>query len=322
MRGGQMAGARVRGFALVELAVVALALALAAAVIAVGGRQNRLGSGLAGSMANLKRFGEVTGNYAADYEDRFWAFSWKRGDALSQYGDLNFTPDDLQASANQAVDILRRRFDESVPRFSNWVANVRTGTLVLADYLDESLPMEWTASPGHRVLLEWQHDPYAAGNTWDTRRRAFASSYELPTAFFSPDEYPTITQGSTHSSYYVPPGVELGGRRVNEVDFPSRKAHLSDTASWFFGARPAWYLEPEARVPALSVDGSAAVRRTADANAAGDPINAWRGDYFINYLPQEWEVPAMHPSGDVVSGKYRWTRRGLRGIDFDGERVE
>jgi hypothetical protein len=314
---------RGRGFAFVELIIIAVVLATVASVVAVGGRQNRLGGGLAGSMANLKKLAGVTASYGADFEDRLWTFSWKAGDSLSQYADLNDAASDVQAAANQAVDIFRRRFDEDAfPRINSWLPHVNTSTVVLADYLDEQLPMEWVASPGDRHLLEWQRDPYALGHPTNMRR-AFTSSYLMPTAFASPDDYPTITQGSSYAVWQVPGDVELGGRLVREVAFPCHKVLLSESASWFFGPRPAWYLTPEARVPVLMMDGSAAVRRTSDANAAWHPADPARDDYFIEYRPrQAYEVPSLDPAGDTLSGKYRWSRHGLGGVDFDGERAE
>jgi hypothetical protein len=316
---------RARGFAFVELIIVGVVLAVVASLVAVGGRQNRLAGGLTGSMANLKRFGEVTGNYAADCEDRFWTFSWRAGDSFSQYNDLNNAGSDFQAGANQAVDIFRRRFDPDFERINNWLAHILYSSLPLVDYLDEPLPAEWFASPGDRRLLEIQSDPYSLGR-WAEVRWAFGSSYALPTAFISPDEYPTIFQSGSYNSYWVPPEMELGGRTVTDVTFPSNKAHLSETASWFCGPQPAWYLETEARVPVLTVDGSVAVRRTADANAAWNPDDPSRDDYIIRYNPPSrnwWEPRPLDSRGySDVSGKYRWTRHGLAGVDFDGERVE
>lgn len=313
-----------RGFALVEVGAAVAVLGVACCLGAVAARQNRLGAGLSQSMGNLQRLAEVTANYGADYEDRFWTFSWKAGDDFSQYGDLNNAGSDLDAAANQAVDILRRRFDPDFGRITGWIPHIKSSSLVLADYLDEALPMEWLASPGDRYLLEWQRDPHGAGDTWSERRRAFWSSYAMPTAFVSPDESPTIVQSSAHNIYQSLTSVELGGRRLAEVAFPSGKVHLSEEASWFFGPRPAFYLHPEARVPMVMVDGSAQVRTTADANAGWDPDQDWSSqDDQFGYTPQEWEPPAFSDSGhDRVFGKYRWTRHGLAGVDFDGERVE
>jgi hypothetical protein len=290
----------------------------------VAARQNRLDGGLAGSMGNLKRVAEVTADYAGDYEDRFWTFSWKAGDDFSQWGDLNNAGSDLTAAANQAIDILRRRFDPAFGRINGWLPHVKYSALVLADYLDEPLPMEWLASPGDAHLLEWQRDPYAVGDSWLDRRRAFWSSYEVMPAFYSPDEHPTVSQAAAHDQYFIPGDVDLGDRRVWETAFPSGKVHMAEVASWFFGPRPAFFLHEEARVPLLMVDGSAQVRRTADSNAGWDPTqpDSFNDDTFI-YEPSEWEAPAFDSDGqDLLFGQHRWTRRGLAGSDFDGERVE
>lgn len=315
---------RRRAFALTDAGGAAVVLAALCAAGMVAGGQGRKSAGLAASLGNLQRMAEVTAAYGADNDDRFWTFSWKAGDRLSQYADLNDAATDLQAAANQAVDILRRRFDESVPLLVGWLPHMKTSTLVLADYLEESLPMEWAASPGDAFLLGWQADPYAVGDDWAQRRRAFWSSYVLPTAFVAPDAYPTVVQAHVHNIYMIPPDVPLGGRRIAEVAHPSRKVQLSEEASWFFGPRPAFYLHDEARVPAVMVDGSAAARTSADANAGWDSSRPGidQDDQFW-YEPSAWEVPAFDGSGsDLVFGKYRWTRQGLGGVDFDGARPE
>ncbi len=311
------------GFAAIDAGAVLSVAVCACSVVMVAMGQGRKSAGLAGSLANLKKFGEVTGNYAADCEGLLWTFSWKAGDSLSQWDELNNAQTHLQAAANQAVDIIRRRFDEQFPRLDSWIPHIVVSALPLGDYLDEILPVEWFASPGDARLLELQRDPYAHGG-WLERRWAFSSSYTLPTAFVSPDEYPTIRQAAYYS-YFVPNDIDLGGRRVEEVAFPSGKVHLSEQASWFFGPRPAWYLESEARVPVLMMDGSAGARRTADANAAWDPRDPSQDDYIITYNPPAdnyWEPRPLGGSSSRVSGRYRWTRRGLGGVDFDGERVD
>ncbi len=84
-----------------------------------------------------------------------------------------------------------------------------------------------------------------------------------------------------------------------------------------------WYLYEEARVPLLLVDGSVSVRRTSDSNHGWNPASPTNEKIFILYGPSQEEPPTLSGApSETVEGHYRWTRRGLKGVDFGGERVE
>ncbi|VAX39261.1 hypothetical protein MNBD_PLANCTO03-1423, partial [hydrothermal vent metagenome] len=236
-----------RGFSLVELVVVCIVVVAVCAVAWPGARLARSQAGLSGSLANLKKIGEVTGNYAADYEDQLWSFTWHPGYAPSEYDDLQNPAGSSTAVGYQAVDIVRRLYDEDFPRFDDRLGTYWLSMLVLADYLDESLPLEWAVSPGDKVRLEWQLDPdnppdlnEQGGEGWSAMFAGFGSSYELMPAFFAPDErvgnQNTISQyRASHNFTSIPGELEFGGRRVSEVLFPSQKVHMAERASFFFG---------------------------------------------------------------------------------------
>ena len=331
---------KVRGaFALVEVVTVLVLLGLVCSVGVVAGAQSRTSAGLAGSLANLKKIGEVTGNYAADYEDQLWSLTWHTGYAPSEYDDLQNPASSSEAVGYQAVDIVRRLYREDFSRFDDRLGTYWLSTLVLADYLDESLPLEWTVSPGDKVRLEWQLDPdnppdlnEQGGAGWSAMFAGFGSSYELMPAFFAPDEkvdrQDTISQYNRHHNLtWLPSGIKFGGRRVNEVLFPSQKVHMAERASFFFGPTPAHYLHAEARVPVLMADGSASPRTSADANDSFRPNspNNPDGTSLTDYKPNPIYEPPTLSGGAGDSGietHYKWTRRGLRGIDFNGQRAE
>ena len=71
-------------------------------------------------------------------------------------------------------------------------------------------------------------------------------------------------------------------------------------------------------------DGSASYRATSDANSSWMPrspkaIMPTR----INYDPRSWEAPRTDPNkSERLDGVYRWTRGGLKGIDFDAEEID
>ena len=66
-------------------------------------------------------------------------------------------------------------------------------------------------------------------------------------------------------------------------------------------------------------------RRTADANPGWDPTLTSIPDFATQFkyapLPNEPKTVSGLPF-DLVKGYYRWTRAGLRGIDFSGAEVK
>ncbi|MCC7387946.1 MAG: hypothetical protein IT431_04170 [Phycisphaerales bacterium] len=326
-----------RAFVAREAAALTLAGALVCCVGAVGMGQGRKAAGLAGSLANLRKIGETTGAYAADFDDHLWSFTWSVGNCPSQYEDLRNPASNSDAIAFQATDIARRRFDESIPALRDRLAAPWLSTLVLADYLDDPLPAEWAVSPGDAVRLGWQADPSnppdlneQGGDAWSWLFSSFGSSYMLMPAYFAPEEklgdQAAISQSTGHHDLYnVPSGVLFGGRRVAEIASPSRKVHMAERAS-FFGPRPVYFLHREARVPVLMADGSAAPRTSADANHSFKPNNPDSpGSTLANYRPHPlYDPPTLSGASEDsnLETHYKWTRRGLRGIDFAGERAE
>lgn len=322
---------RGRGFALVELAAIVGIGGVLIALLVLGGAGARRQARLGECTVNLKEFGAATESYAQDNADRIWGFSWRKGDMLSQYPDLNNNFSDLQAGANQAVDILRRRGGRTdIAPISGWIPQILYSHLVLSDYLDSELPQRYGACPEDTNRLCWQEDPLTycqrcspapldCGSN-NSKRWPYSSSYYLTAAFFAPDSGMTITQGQSHNQYVVPGNVVLGGRLLSEVAHPSQKVMMFETHARHFRPRIAYYAYEEARAAMLLVDGSVSTRVTADSN------DGWRPDQpgspfptIFSYTPSNWEPPAL--SGAQVIGHSMWTRRGLGGRDYGGPEV-
>lgn len=319
-----------RAFTLFEVVFASASVVVALALLGLmAGRTRKLGQ-LGESMANLRRIGELSSCYAADFQKATWTFS--------RQGDEQFT--DIAAAAAQALDIMQRiGNDPNLPFSSSWIPHPFYSHLVLLDHARMAGPSLTFISPGDRNRLNWALDipgfragvygPNQPSNDPEQWRWSYSSSYELNYAFFAPDSGETVSQSGSHYPFQVPltPRV-MGRRRFTEVVYPSNKVMMWDTFGWYFGPRVAFSLIPEARLPVLFADASVRVR-TRKAYSVSDNNWGWNprvptqnSGMGVNYVPNTWEPPV--PSGGLsftTYGYHRWTRWGLRGRDFDGAEV-
>ena len=331
----QSRGVARAGFALVEVASAALAVVVVLALLTVSAHKSRRLASISETFANLRCYGSGTQSYAADNSDRIWSYSWFANQAMpTQYADLRTAGDPLTAAANQAVDIIRRRSGRSTfPTSAGWLPHLLYSHLVLVDYLGSELPARWAVSPADQVRQCWANDPVAFESGACTPapasragRWAYSSSYEMGPAWFSNDyavgSVSAISQGSSHNIWSIPGTAVLGGRRLMEVAYPSRKAMVWDSVQRHFGAAQPYFMMTDARIPILFGDGSTQIRTTAAANRGVDPMSPRSvAPITVVYSPDTWEPPV--PTGDFASnfGGYRFTRAGLGGIDFDGDEI-
>lgn len=334
------------GFTLVECAFAGAVVVVALALLGLmAGRTRKLGQ-LGESMANLRRVGELTGSYAADYQDKMWSYSWRPGmvpaDADPDLRALVNGGNDTSAAAAQAIQIIRRRGNE--PNFEPvdaWIPHVIYNHLVLVDYAQSSFPVMWMLSPGDRNRVNWatnipgfrqgvfgQNQPPGNGFPPDPSqwRWSYSGSYDLSYAFYSPDSGDTVSQGANHTQYFVPNGSNVLGRRtLPEVVYPSQKAMMWDMWGWYFGRRVDFSCIIGARFPVLFADGGAQVRVRKASVYPTDVTWGWdprrpTSLFPLSFLyePRSWEPST--PNGQVsitVQAGHRWTRRGLQGRDFD-----
>jgi hypothetical protein len=314
------------GFVLAEAAAACVVVGVLAALLLVAAAESRRQSSLGDSLANLQRFAAVTAAYGADNTDQFWTFSWRAG---VDYGFGGIASTDVQAAANQAVEIMRRRGNPAIVRITGWIPHLSYSQLALADYLDLTLVQRWWASPEATQLLQWQDDPATLPPGTNNLHLRFQSSYELGPAFYSPDALqdgvPTIAQaGYQHSLFFVgDSNTRLGTRRQSDVRLPGQKVHMYDHYQRHFGPSTPYFMYAEARVPLLMADGSAAVRNTSDANRGFNPNEPLSlNPQHVLYQPSPLEPPTLSgEASELVLGRYRWTRSGLRGRDFGGPEI-
>lgn len=346
-----MRGKPGRGFTLVECAFAGAAVLVAFALLGLmAGRTRKMGQ-LGESMANLRRIGELTGSYGADYQERFWTFTWSAYEVRSDLEPdlrerLALARDKFEAAAVQAVNIIRRRSDETavtLPPIGDWAPHGFYSHLVLADYAGTTMPSSFFISPGDGNRQHWSNDraafrrgeipnqPTAIASNY---RYMYSSSYFVSPYIWQQDRHPGFAfLGSGESMYlqavYVAPDVNafdaaVQTRRTDELRFPSQKALSWEGYSRFFGPREAYFQFPEARLPILFGDGTVGVRQTQLANRGWNPRLPSGFSFQTVYRPEVWEpsAPGRNRTDAVsVSGFFRYTRQGLQGRDFDGPEV-
>ncbi|MBX3387342.1 MAG: type II secretion system protein [Phycisphaeraceae bacterium] len=348
----------VRAFTLIELLVVIAIIALLVSILLPALSSARETGRKVYCASNQKQLVIAALNYSTDERDRIPSFTWE---ANFNYGPGTFTPvaGHTQASAAQAIDILRRRAgrtDLTPP--ANWIPNVLYTHLVLNDYLAQRLPEPAMACPNDRKRLLWQEAvrgknpaqaaqaflaistadrPPGTGN--DVQRWPYSSSYQFVPAAWAPDQnfrlagvagiVNTVDQnGLGHGFFNIPTaytGKFYGNRMLSHVEHPSRKVMAYDSHDRHSTKRrQLFFMYAEARNQMLFFDGSVRDLKTGDGNRGfrpRDPLNPQPS--FITYQPQTWEPPNRLGTftADPVVGYYRWTRAGLRGVDFGGNEV-
>ncbi|MEM0982562.1 MAG: prepilin-type N-terminal cleavage/methylation domain-containing protein [Planctomycetota bacterium] len=164
------------------------------------------------------------------------------------------------------------------------------------------------------------------------QRWGFASSYITVYAAFNGDKIgeAQVIPSDSISILGQWPGF-LPIRRFAEVASPSDKVHYFEEYDWA-KANPLFYAYPEAACNQLFFDSSVRALPTAESNPGWDP-----GGRQGLGLPFSFTYQSLDPNffpyaeGDFVAsqnrgrqnlfGRYRYTRSGLKGIDYNGAEV-
>jgi type II secretory pathway pseudopilin PulG len=329
---------------LVVIAIIALLISLLLPALGEARRTARL----AICHSNLKQMGVATQSYSADYQDRLFAFTWKAGQRNGvdptdpAAAGLTNPTDDLDAARCNAIYFIRKNGDRdngflSTLAHAAWIPHVLYTHVVLQYYLASRLPEKMVVCPEDRNRLTWQDykgfesglfEPLQPLHTDQLNWRwPYSSSYQPPPCTYDRGNpgFRVTQVGSGGSNYYIIPGNhKLGGRKLADVASPSNKVHLMDEFDRHFNKIRIYYILNNARNTLLTFDGAVSIRYTRDCNKGCDPNQPTQMNTVttITYNPAgPWDPDPRTIGGDSGPARYRFTRGGLRGIDFGGGEV-
>ncbi len=326
-----------RAFTLIELLVVIAIIALLVSILLPALGKARDAGRATVCNTNMSQMGRAYSTYAADFSDRVASFSWRGG---AYYEGFATAGSDVQAAGNQAIDILRRRADrDDFNAVTGWIPHVLYSHLVLVDYLSEPLPTNLTVCPEDSIRFRWheyagrmselpanERPPAFTGDGQAAERSVYSASYQLVPAAYSPDEsrggVATVEQQGLNHGLYRAGNAPLGRRNLSQVSFPAQKVAMHDSHARHAVETPIYYAFKQAAMPVLFWDGHVANKKTIDANRGFQPASPSNPEpTILRYTPTGWEPPRPAGTSGIVEGHFRWTRGGLRGIDFNGSEV-
>lgn len=332
----------VRGFTLIELLLVVSIIALLIGILLPALSQARKAAKTGVCQSNLKQQGIAMNTYSADYKERLFSFSWEKNKAYSQYGDLNNATADVDAAANQMVDIVRRLGDRTIaetPKFTagTFFPYMRYSHLVLQDYLGTRLPDPTVACPEDADQKRWAADPrgYDAGKyvpnygtggiNW---RWPYRSNYWITAGAFDKNPAALRARPADYAHLYVTTGptVRYGNRTLNEIAFPNQKVFMYEQ----FGRHTqqkfdyrTYFGFDTSKVVVQMFDNSVALKESRLANRGNaDPRVPNSGLATTAYNPDGTSPDPQPPNGAIASFvRFQYTRGGLKGVDFGGKEI-
>ena len=333
-------------FTLIELLVVIAVIALLIGILLPSLASARKTARLDICLSNMRQMGTALTSYAGDKRGSLAAFSWQPGRIHSQWADLNNAPNAFVAHANQAVDIVRRvlnRPGQQPVTDRMLTRNFSYMVLIDAGYMGDSLPEKGVVCPEDRDAQIWQRnfvnnptnpvagtpDPDPAASAAFKLMLPFWSTYQaVPCAWADGTGTTGVNQASGapgyHLLYHWYPTTRFNVTRMDHIWFPSSKVYIFDLFDRHSRKRTIFHAYDDAKQPLLFFDGHASVRRTGDANRGWDPMNPTNVNAVTTYqyYPAATEPRTLSGNAsDTVTGYYRWTRRGLKGVDFGAREV-
>ncbi len=259
----------------------------------------------------------VAGSLYADDNRVVIPALWWRGNERPEtpYADLSNPLSDENGVSFQALHIIRERSGLSnATAGSNWFSHLWFTHLVYLDYLTGNPEEPVAVCPEDEVQIERAETP-AEEFSNGTIRRKFESSYETSVFTYSVDKQrgalrPLSQKNNAYGSFERDQDY-LTNRKMTDVSFPSSKAWMFDTFARHGRDEIELFMVSGTSQPILMFDGSVSDRETNDSNLGVDPRNPTNDEPMTIEGLDEMLYP----------GVFRWTRGGLRGIDFGGQEV-
>lgn len=333
---------RPTAFTLIELLVVIAIIAILIAILLPAlGSARRLARGTR-CQANMSQLMTAFYAYASDARGSLCSFSWQPNTSPSQFNDLNNAANSTAAHCNQAADIIRRVTGRMQSKFDGRIVDRNFTHMVLVDagyFGSGGLPVPGVICPEDRWPELWartqpediedlvssQQAP-ADGTPQYRETLPYWSSYQLVPAVWTSTN-PAISVYQSENDYRLygnSDGTRLENHRIDEIAFPSQKVVYFDLFDRHNAKRPLFHGYPEAAQPLAFGDASVRVKKTRDANRGWDPRNPTALNAVTLYLYRVMQFDDPPPKsgtafGDLLEGRYRWTRWGLRGVDFGSQ---
>ena len=124
------------------------------------------------------------------------------------------------------------------------------------------------------------------------------------------------------SNLFVGSNRPLGNRTYTQVSFPAQKTFMYELHDRHTQSPGLFYAYPEAKASQLFFDGSVRPEPTNTANPGFDPNDPTSADSFCQlYTPLTTDPPAVGDPTREHWVRYRFTRGGLRGVDYGGSEI-